>query len=231
MSFSKEVKSEILNKDFTLKKKHSKIHDGGFSIENKRRLADYFCKLGYLCDPQKLYLLEFVSSDEEDLNQIRSLLSEAFGSQASIKQTFRAGNYVLYIQDADIISDFLNLTGAHNSLLKFENMRILKEMRENIQRTVNCETANIKRTVNASAKQIEDIEYLEEYIGLENISEPLREIAELRLAKPDASLKELAELCIPSIGRSGVNHRLRKITNLVEAHKRSQVKGVSTDGR
>lgn len=221
MSFSKDVKSEILNKGFTSKKKHSKMQNVGFSLEKRTLLAKSFLDLGYLCDPEKMYLLEFVSADEDALQTIASLLKEALDCEKSLKQTVRSGNYLLYIQDADLISDFLNLIGAHNSLLKFENMRILKEMRENIQRTVNCETANIKKTVNASARQIADIEYIEEKIGLENIPDQLREMAEIRLAKPDASLKELAESFVPPIGRSGVNHRLRKISSIVEDHKRS----------
>ena len=227
MSFSKEVKAEILNKGFTSKKKHSKIHDGGISEEKRSQLAKLFLDAGYLCDPEKMYLLEFVASDGDLLERVRSLLFEAFSCEDSVKQTIRSGTSLLYIQDADLISDFLNLIGAHNSLLKFENMRILKEMRENIQRSVNCETANIKRTVCASSRQIADIEYIEENIGLENIPDPLREMAEIRLAKPDASLKELAEAFVPPIGRSGVNHRLRKLSSIADDHRQSKIKGVS----
>ena len=227
MSFSKEVKAEILNKGFTSKKKHSKIHDGGISPDKRYQLAKLFLDIGYLCDPEKMYLLEFVTPDEDQLAKVKDLLTEAFSCENSVKQTIRSGTSLLYIQDADLISDFLNLTGAHNSLLKFENLRILKEMRENIQRSVNCETANIKRTVNASSRQIADIEYIEENIGLENIPDPLREMAEIRLAKPDASLKELAEVFVPPVGRSGVNHRLRKLSSIADEHRQSKNKGVS----
>ena len=206
------------------------MRNGDFSEEKKICLAKAFLDLGYLCDPEKMYLLEFVSPNEAELNQVRSLLAEALHCEESVKQTKRSGNSLLYIQDADVISDFLNLIGTHASLMKYENMRILKEMRENIQRSVNCETANIKRTVNASARQIADIEYIEEKIGLENIPDPLREMAEIRLAKPDASLKELAESFVPPIGRSGVNHRLRKISSIVEEHKRFSVEGASKNG-
>lgn len=223
MSFSKDVKTEILNKSFTSKKKHSKIQDGVFSSEKKEILAKMFLDTGYLCDPQKMYLLEFVSSDSEQLKKVRELLSEALHCEDSLKETKRLGNFLLYIQDAEVISDFLNLIGAHHSLLQYENMRILKEMRENIQRTVNCETANIKRTVNASARQIADIEYIEEKIGLESIPDQLREMAEIRLAKPDASLKELAESFVPPIGKSGVNHRLRKLGSIAEEHRRMEL--------
>lgn len=108
----------------------------------------------------------------------------------------------------------LNVIGAHVSLMKLENLRILKDMRNTINRKVNCEAANITKTVNAATKQIEDIQYIKEHYGFDNLAGNLRQIAELRLEYPDATLKELGQLLTPNVGKSGVNHRLRKLSEL-----------------
>jgi len=128
----------------------------------------------------------------------------------------------VYLQDADAISDVLNLIGAHRCLLEFENMRIYKSMRESIQRKVNCETANLTKTVSASVRQIEDIEYLEDTIGFESLPQNLRDAAEIRLSMPGATLQELADAFVPPIGKSGVNHRLRKLSALAEQYRKEQ---------
>jgi len=116
----------------------------------------------------------------------------------------------------------LSLIGAHTALLNLENIRIYKDMRNNINRIVNCETANLSKTVNAAVKQIENIEYIKNNIGLSALPASLREIAELRLRYPDASLKELGDMTRPAVGKSGVNHRLRKLERIVEAHKKDR---------
>jgi DNA-binding protein WhiA len=100
--------------------------------------------------------------------------------------------------------------------MKLENMRIVKEMRNSVNRRVNCETANITKTVNAATRQIEDIEYIRDHYGLENLPETLRQMAEVRLENPDAPLKELGEYLDPPVGKSGVNHRLRKLSELAD---------------
>ena len=100
--------------------------------------------------------------------------------------------------------------------MKLENLRILKDMRNSINRRVNCEAANITKTVNAATKQIEDIKYIKEHYGFDNLSDNLREIAKIRLEYPDATLKELGEYLVPAVGKSGVNHRLRKLCELAE---------------
>ncbi len=102
------------------------------------------------------------------------------------------------------------------ALLNLENVRILKEMRNSVNRQVNCETANINKTVNAAVKQVEDIQYIERTVGLSALSEGLQEMAQLRLAYPEAALKELGSLLTPAVGKSGVNHRLRKISSFAE---------------
>ena len=104
--------------------------------------------------------------------------------------------------------------GAHVSLMNFENFRILKEMRNSVNRKVNCETANIAKTVSAASKQIQDIMLIQEEVGFAQLPQGLREIAELRLEYPDATLQELGDLLNPPVGKSGVNHRLRKLSEI-----------------
>ena len=112
--------------------------------------------------------------------------------------------------------DILSIIGAYNSLFEFENVRIVKDMRNNVNRLVNCETANLSKTVNAAVRQVESIKLIEKEIGLKRLSKPLRDIAELRLEYPDESLKELGEMLNPPVGKSGVNHRLRKIEKIAD---------------
>ena len=121
---------------------------------------------------------------------------------------------MIYLKDAGEIADVLKLLGAFNSLMEFENARILKEVSENVNRRVNFEAANINRTVKASVKQQEDILLIKEMIGLERIESGLRELAEQRLQYPDASLEELSRGLSTPIGKSGVNHRLRKLARI-----------------
>ena len=121
---------------------------------------------------------------------------------------------MVYIKDGSGIVDLLNVMEAHVALMNFENVRIMKEMRNSVNRKVNCETANIKKTVSAARRQIEDIEYIERTKGLKYLNDALRQLAELRLAEPDANLVELGEMLNPPVSKSGVNHRLRKISSI-----------------
>lgn len=212
MSFSQEVKTELKNKNFTVKRRNSTIllrDPEGF----KEVLRERFLSNGSICDPEKSYLLEFVFDEEKIAIETAQMISSF---QITSKTVLRKDSFVIYIQDADDISDMLNVLGAHKSLMNFENMRIYKEMRENVQRKVNCETFNLRKTVTASVRQIEDIEYIEANLGFENLPQSLREIAELRLAMPNATLSELSEALDPPIGKSGVNHRLRKLSKTAE---------------
>lgn len=127
--------------------------------------------------------------------------------------------YVVYLKEGDGIVDVLNIMEAHNALMELENIRIIKDMRNAVNRKVNCETANIHKTVNAAVKQIEDIRYIRDTIGFSELSEGLAQMAEVRLANPDASLKELGQLLVPQVGKSGVNHRLRKLGEIAEELK------------
>ena len=124
--------------------------------------------------------------------------------------------YVVYLKEGAMISDTLNIMEAHIALMKFENVRILKDVRNSVNRRVNCEAANINKTVSAARKQIEDIEYIKNTVGLERLSENLRDIAYARLEEPDATLKELGEKLSSPVGKSGVNHRLRKLSQIAQ---------------
>ncbi len=139
------------------------------------------------------------------------------------KVIIRKKYYVLYLKEGRQIVDLLNIMEAHVALMNLENLRILKEMRNNVNRIVNCETANLNKTVSASVKQIHDIEYIEEMVGLTTLPESLEDMARIRLENPSASLKELGgEYLSPPVGKSGVNHRLRKISRIAEKLKSSR---------
>ena len=176
-------------------------------------LRGAFLSVGSISDPNKGYHLEFVCTIPEQAEQIKELMGE-FDIIGKIVR--RKKYFVVYVKEGSAIVDLLNVFEAHKALMEFENLRILKEMRNSINRKVNCEAANINKTVNATAKQIEDIIFLRDYYGLENLPEPLRQTAGVRLEYPDSSLKELGELMDPPVGKSGVNHRLRKLCELAE---------------
>ncbi|MBO8165445.1 MAG: DNA-binding protein WhiA [Brevibacillus sp.] len=129
----------------------------------------------------------------------------------------RKKGYVMYIKEGEKITEFLSLIGAHQALLYFEDVRIVKDMRNSVNRLHNCEIANINKTVNAATRQMENIQLIQREIGLENLPPRLREVAELRLLHPDINLKELGEL-LPSgvVSKSGINHRLRKINEIAD---------------
>lgn len=176
-------------------------------------LRGAFLSIGSISDPQKSYHLEFVCTDEDKARQIQSVI-QGFGIDAKI--VIRKKYYVVYLKEGESIVDLLNICEAHVSLMKLENLRIVKEVRNSINRRVNCETANITKTVTASARQVEDIEYLRDYYGFNKLPDNLRQMAEVRLEYPDAPLKELGEYLTPPIGKSGVNHRLRKLSELAD---------------
>lgn len=178
-----------------------------------------FLAAGSMSDPKKAYHFEIVCAAESMAEQIRELMS-SFSMDAKIVQ--RKKSYVVYLKEGSQIVDILNIMEAHVSLMELENVRILKEMRNTVNRKVNCETANLNKTVSAAVKQLEDITYLRDTIGLEKLSEGLEEVALARLSHPDASLKELGALLSPPVGKSGVNHRLRKLGDLAEKVRKEQ---------
>ncbi len=174
---------------------------------------------GSMSDPNKSYHFEIVCDSDVMAKQIQRLMCD-FSMDAKIVR--RKKSYVVYLKEGDQIADILNIMEAHVSLMELENIRILKDMRNTVNRKVNCETANINKTVSAAVKQLEDITYLRDNMGLEKLAEGLREVAYARLSHPDATLKELGELLSPPVGKSGVNHRLRKLSDLAEKERQNK---------
>ena len=177
-------------------------------------LRGAFLSVGSISDPEKGYHLEFVAATPQMAEQLRSVM-QAFDIEAKI--VLRKKYHVVYLKEGSAIVDLLNVCEAPISLMNLENLRIIKEMRNSVNRRVNCETANITKTVNAASRQIEDIIFLKDFYGFQNLPDNLREMAEVRLENPDAPLKELGEYLSPKVGKSGVNHRLRKLSELAES--------------
>ncbi len=172
-----------------------------------------FLASGSISDPEKFYHFEIVCSTQEKAVQVQQVIS-SFEIDAKI--VMRKKSYVVYIKEGAQIVEVLGIMEAGLALMNLENIRILKEMRNSVNRKVNCETANIHKTVNAAVKQIEDIRLIEEKRGLGSLSPGLEQMARLRLEYPEATLKELGEMLSPAVGKSGVNHRLRKLSILAE---------------
>lgn len=176
-------------------------------------LRGAFLCAGSMSDPEKSYHLEFVCNTRPQAEQLRSIIRE-FQIEAKIIK--RKKYDVVYLKEGAGIVDLLNVMEAHVSLMNLENLRIVKEMRNSINRRVNCETANISKTVTAATKQIEDIILIRDRYGFENLPDNLRQMAEIRLEYPDAALKELGEHLEPPVGKSGVNHRLRRLSEIAD---------------
>ena len=179
----------------------------------KSYLRGAFLAAGSVSSPDKGYHLEITALNEDEIEQIRSSMV-SFGINAKI--TNRKNHKVCYVKEAEGIVDFLNLTGAHKALLDFENVRVLKNVRNNINRVVNFETANLNKIVNASVTQCEDIRLIERKMGIGGLSDDLRLMAEIRIENPEASLAELGMMMIPQLGKSGVSHRLGKLHKIAE---------------
>ncbi|MCI5602611.1 MAG: DNA-binding protein WhiA [Lachnospiraceae bacterium] len=172
-----------------------------------------FLASGSISAPEKFYHFEIVCTTEDKAVQLKNII-QYFNIDAKIVE--RKKHFVVYIKEGAGIVDILNVMEAHVALMDLENVRILKEMRNSVNRKVNCETANLKKTVSAAVKQIEDIKFIRDKVGLSVLSDNLEEMARLRLDNPDASLKELGEMLTPAVGKSGVNHRLRKICEIAD---------------
>ena len=188
----------------------------GRSCCRRNYVRDLFLCCGSVSDPRKEYHLEWSCVSKEQASQLKEILL-SFGKEA--KAVLRKKVHVVYFKDSEDIVDLLNLMGAPISMMEMENQRILKGLRNSVNRRVNCETANIGKTVSASRKQISDITFLEESGILRTLPESLRKMAELRLQYPDTPLRELGDLAVPPIGKSGVNHRLRRLTEIAEKYR------------
>jgi len=172
-----------------------------------------FLSIGSLSDPEKGYHMEFVCGKE---NQADALIENLKTFGIGAKKILRKKSFVVYLKDGEAIVDMLNIMGAHVALMELENTRIVKDVRNSINRRVNCEAANIQKTVAASTRQIEDIQFIQEFYGFHKLPDNLRQMAEVRLEYPGATLSELTTLMDPPVGKSGVNHRLRKLSELAE---------------
>ncbi|MFO8069728.1 MAG: DNA-binding protein WhiA [Alkalibacterium sp.] len=189
---------------------------------NKQKIKSYlrgaFLAGGSVNSPDtSRYHLEIHSSYEEHNNDICEMM-QVFEFNARVHE--RRNGYIVYLKESEKIADFLSLIGATGSMFKFEDVRIVRDMRNSVNRLVNCENANLNKTIDAASKQIENIRLIERTIGLDTLPEKLKEIALMRVENPDVSLKELGEL-LPDggVSKSGVNHRLRKINKLAEEIK------------
>ena len=172
-----------------------------------------FLAAGSISDPKKFYHLEIVCDSEDDARQMTDIIAYF---QLDAKYIARKKSFVVYLKEGNHIMDCLNIMGAYVSQMNLTNIMILKEMRNDVNRKVNCETANIHKTVNAAVRQMEDIRKIRDTIGFEKLPHQLAEIAQVRLEYPEATLKELGTYLDPPVGKSGVNHRLRKLAAIAD---------------
>ncbi|MBM7712947.1 DNA-binding protein WhiA [Enterococcus xiangfangensis] len=185
-------------------------------------LRGAFLASGSVNNPEtSRYHLEISSIYEEHNQDICDLLNQF---ELNARTLERRNGFITYLKGAEKIADFLTLIGATNSMLKFEDVRIVRDMRNSVNRLVNCETANMNKTIDAASRQIENIHFIEATVGLQSLPEKLQEIAELRIQNPEISLKELGEM-IPSgaISKSGINHRIRKINDFADNLRKKTV--------
>ena len=172
-----------------------------------------FLAAGSISDPNKGYHFEIVCNTRA---QAQLLVRSANLFDVEAKIVTRGNKYIFYIKEGAQIVEILRVMEAPHSVMDLENIRVLKEVRGTINRKVNCETANISKTVNAAVRQIEDIKLIDEVLGIESLPVPLQEIARLRLDNPDTSLVDLGTLLDPPIGKSGVNHRFKKLAAIAQ---------------
>lgn len=181
-------------------------------------LRGAFLASGSITDPQKGYHFEITCDTDNQAEMIMSIMKDF---DLEPRYIIRKKYHVVYIKDASMIVDILNVMGAHISLMDMENVRILKDMRNSVNRRVNCETANINKTVSAAVKQMEDIRFIEKVKGLGYLPDNLRVVAEIRMSEPEMPLKEIGNNLNPPLGKSGVNHRLRKISEIADELRRN----------
>lgn len=184
----------------------------GQELLEKAFVRGSFLGGGSINNPKNTYHLEITFSTEENANIVLKILNKY---QIQFKNIEKKNGYAIYTKDGDEISKFLALIGASSSVLKFEEVRIYRDIRNNVNRKVNCETANLNKTVNAALKQIEDIKYLKQIDQFDKMPEQLQEVANLRLANPEASLVEIGKMLSKPIGKSGVSHRFQSIEQFV----------------
>ena len=213
MSFSSEVKEEILNQ------KVWNIKSNLSEEEQLKRVyvREAFLKGGSVNDPNKDYHLEIACDTRKKVLELNEILN-TFSIKSKIIK--REKKYILYLKEGEEISKFLAFIGANQAVIRFEEIRVVKETRNDINRKVNCETANINKVVNAAVEQIENIKWIQRKHKFNQLPEPLKELALLRLENPDSSLVELGKMLEPPISKSGVNHRMKKIEEFAKELKK-----------
>lgn len=179
--------------------------------EKRARIRGAFLGGGSMNNPQNKYHLEIILSNENNLQEFKDILEEF---QINVKILISPNKAILYLKEGEEISKLLALMGAGKAVLKFEEIRVQREMRGRVNRLVNCETANLNKTINASVEQIEAIKKLQENYQFNKLNENLKEIALLRLEYPEMSLVELGKKLAKPVGKSGVNYRLKKIIEI-----------------
>jgi len=191
------------------------------SGQKRAYLRGAFLAGGSVNNPEtSAYHLEIYSLYKEHGEALMDVMNEF---ELNAKTIERKKGFVTYLKEAEKISDFLNIVGAHQAMMKFEDVRILRDMRNSVNRIVNCETANLNKTIGAALRQVENIRFIENSIGLDQLPEKLREIARLRVEYQDVTLKELGEMVSSgTVSKSGVNHRLRKIDEIADALRRGE---------
>ena len=204
-----QIKNEVLLKEYEIQKNEEE--------KLKAVVRGAYLGAGSLNNPNYTYHLEIILNNYENATFIKQVL-EKFGIYGKLLE--RKKGYSIYLKDGEEISKFLAFVGASTSVLKYEEIRVLKETRNNINRIINCETANLNKTINASVEQTKAIELIKKLGKFEELPEHLKEIANLRIANPDASLIDLGKMLNKPIGKSGVNHRLKKILEIAENYKR-----------
>lgn len=186
-------------------------HEGAMSY-----LRGAFLAGGSVNNPEtSRYHLEIYSTYEDHNEDLAKLMNKYFYLNA--KTTKRRSGYIVYLKEAEKIGDFLHIVGALNAMLSFEDLRIMRDMRNSVNRLVNCDTANLKKTATAAAKQVEDIQLIDEKKGINSLPEKLQNLARFRLTHPELSLKEVAEQ-VPDgpISKSGVNHRFKRLHEIAD---------------
>ncbi|MCR5775746.1 MAG: DNA-binding protein WhiA [Lachnospiraceae bacterium] len=194
--------------------------------DDAKILAWFFVNKGSVNDPKSSYHLEIACDTADEAETVAELMDK---NGFKVKTASRKGKHIVYLKERETIADFLGFIGAVSAMMEMENSLILKDMRNSVNRRVNFEAANIERTVGAALKDIEAIRYIETHGGLKKLPEGLRRIAEARLEYPDASLQSLGEKMEPRLGKSGVNHRLRKIREYADGLGMPGQKGESNE--
>lgn len=210
MSFSSDLKKELLE---------LKMWDNNSSLKQDEQLArlcirEAFIKSGFVNDPNKDYHLEILFKTKKKAEEMKKLFEQCGIENVGI--TKKGRGTIIYIKDGEGISSLLALIGANNAVLRFEETRVIKDTRNNINRIVNCETANLNKTIDAAIEQIRSIKLIKQKHKFNTLPEGLKEVAELREKHPEASYEELGKMLLKPIGKSGVSHRLNKINQIAK---------------